>query len=222
MNEPNDWSGGMKDLIRSYNEPPEIPREEMWASIDGALRKEAPVATEAKEDGILPLRRRRPTWLAPALAAAALMVLGVALGRWSATLEESEAGTDPVVATAPVQREMPFRLAAADYLAQTESLLTLFRVDARSGEVDADVREWARGLLVQTRILMEVRQAREPGVQPLLEDLELMLIQISQLPADEDPRLESEVEWIGEDLETQAILPRVQAVMPQGPVFSGT
>jgi len=69
---------------------------------------------------------------------------------------------------------------------------------------------------------MEAPQGQEPVVRALLEDLELMLVQISGLPGDEDPRLESEMKWIGEDLDAQAILPRVQAVMPQGPVFAGT
>ena len=85
-----------------YNRPPAAPREEMWARIESAwaLRRAAPVS------------RLRPAWLGQrgaagwvaALAAAASLVLGIALGRGGTqSLEPGEAGTgssvQPEVAT---------------------------------------------------------------------------------------------------------------------------
>lgn len=227
MSDNDDWSGPMKDLIRSYNDPVEVPRDEMWAAIQGRLQTEGQeVEPSGGDPDVVSISSARSYgWLRPSLAAAALLILGVAVGRWSADPDLADPGRADVTTAANGQAEAPggasFQLAAATYLAQTESLVTMFRADSRAGTVDPAVKEWARGLLAQTRTLMEARQAEEPGVQALLEDLELVLVQISQLPAEGDPRLDAEVEWIGEDIEAQAILPRVQAAQPQTPVYAG-
>jgi hypothetical protein len=240
MSENGDWSGPMKELIRSYNDPVEVPRDEMWAEIHARLGEEPGAEAEPGDDvsrddaadaTVVPISSaRRHSWLRPTLAAAAILVIGVAVGRWSAIADPGLDGAGEVgsvaaggEASGPSAGDTgaPFQLAAATYLAQTESLVTLFRADSRTGAVDPAVREWARALLTQTRVLMETKQAEEPGVQALLEDLELVLVQISQLPAEGDPRLDAEVEWIGEDIEAQAILPRVQAAQPQTPVYAG-
>ena len=78
------------DTRLDYNRPPAAPREEMWARIESAwaLRRAAPVS------------RLRLAWLGQrgaagwvaALAAAASLVLGIALGRGTQPSQPGEAG----------------------------------------------------------------------------------------------------------------------------------
>ena len=78
-------AGGPMFEALAYNAPPPVPREEMWTRIEAAwaLRRSA----AGKGAGPVPRARRR--WPAPpgrkgwiaALAAAASLVLGIALGR---------------------------------------------------------------------------------------------------------------------------------------------
>ena len=87
------------DAVReSYHAPPEAPRDEMWAAIragmaesDGAGRVMGGVVDLAGErvrrgarsSSARPRPLRSPA--AWAVAAAALLVLGIGIGRWSAT-----------------------------------------------------------------------------------------------------------------------------------------
>ena len=64
MTDKDDWNGAMKDLIRSYNEPPEIPREEMWTSINGALKAQDRGAEGESSGTVISMEdRRRHRWL---------------------------------------------------------------------------------------------------------------------------------------------------------------
>ena len=91
-----------------YNEPPAAPREEMWTRIEAAwaLRRSAAAA------GAGTITRFRPAWLGKrsasgwvaALAAAASLVLGIALGRGTRIPQAGETVSPPAAsATATVQ-----------------------------------------------------------------------------------------------------------------------
>ncbi|HKV71320.1 MAG TPA: hypothetical protein VJN62_08735, partial [Gemmatimonadales bacterium] len=58
-------------MAQDYHRPPETPRDEMWARIT------AERARRRDEAKVVPLRR----WMAWSLAAAAVLVLGVLIGR---------------------------------------------------------------------------------------------------------------------------------------------
>ncbi len=89
----------IRDTAReTYNVPPEPPRDEMWARIRAARQAErdlrhnggapgspdvVPLAPEAGEPDVLPLRRRIPGWAWKALPIAALLLLSFGLGRLS-------------------------------------------------------------------------------------------------------------------------------------------
>ena len=85
-----------------YNRPPPAPREEMWARIESAwaLRRAVPAT------------RLRPAWLGQrgsaglvaALAAAASLVLGIALGRGTGPSQPGEAVVSPPTPVATTQR----------------------------------------------------------------------------------------------------------------------
>jgi hypothetical protein len=221
----------LEQVKSAYNPPPETPREEMWAVIQGALepRTRSDQAAEPDPGGdtrVLSFEaeraRRRPAFHRTAgwaVAAAALLVLGVGIGRMSAPTPAGEPG----MAETPDPTAM--RLAAAEHLGQTESLLTLVKLDARTGHLDPQVGPWARTLLAQTRLLLDASGDRDPAMRQLLEDLELVLVQIVGV-GDAGPhnaaRARSELNLAVQGLDDRDVLPRIQALVPPGSGLSGT
>ncbi|HEU4464387.1 MAG TPA: hypothetical protein VFS53_05015 [Gemmatimonadota bacterium] len=87
-----------------YNEPPATPRESLWSRIEAERQKAAGSGGDAH---VIPLHPRRNWWLG-ALAVAAVLALGIALGRISMRQEVERQGTaGPPVASvdAPADRE---------------------------------------------------------------------------------------------------------------------
>ena len=221
----------LSELRDDYNVPPETPREEMWAEIQSRLDSrpregessgmDAPTEVfflEAARRSRLAQRYRTLQW---AGAAAAILILGLAIGRMTAPgVQEgsevaSETGADPDV----------LRVAAMEHLLRTESLLTLVRADARAGRIEASVGSWARTLLTETRLLMDAQGERDPVMARLLEDLELVLMQIvgaTNADGNNEERVRSELNLALAGIEEREVLPRIQAVVPAGPGFLGT
>jgi hypothetical protein len=196
-----------------YVEPVTPPADAIWAAIEQdvarAIRppqtRPAPTVTT-----LVP----RPVWIAVGLGIAATLVIGVALGRWSAPHQ-----TAPAVAVA-TSRESPddsaraATLAAASvaqYLAEAEVFLTAVRADLKSGRREADRAERSRQLLARTRLLLASREPRSPTVDLLLRDLELLLAEISALPEAGRPLDER---LIDERLRQGTILPRIRTTLP--------
>ena len=79
----------LKDVARTtYHAPRTTPRDEMWARIDAARRTRH----------VIELR----PWMRWAVAAAAVLALGIGIGRWTATPPASTNGTR-VAATASAE-----------------------------------------------------------------------------------------------------------------------
>jgi hypothetical protein len=117
------------------------------------------------------------------------------------------------------------RAAAVEHLVRTESLLTLVRADARAGRVEPSVGSWARGLLSQTRMLMDAQEDTDPAMAQLLGDLELVLVQIvgaTNSDGVDSARARSELNLALDGMEERDVLPRIQAVVPAGPRYVGT
>ena len=241
----------------AYNDPPAVPREEMWARIEAAWalrRSAAPMGLEAPAAAdAAPITRFRPAWLGKrratgwvaALAAAASLVLGIALGRGTRTPQPGETLSSPATAQDPiaapttvVEREsvqsndmpepqvrvagitgsvtvlstdapvggevatpgllavstLPERPSAlyepfependyvtARHLGRAATLLTAFRTDRRTPASQEDLARWARELLAETRMFLGLPDSDSAMERPLLEDLELVLIQIAGL-----------------------------------------
>lgn len=167
-------------LARALRDPPPVPRDALWARIEAARRGGGPAPLPV---GVLPLRRR-PTWLAWPLAAAALVLLGIGLGRWTA----QSGAPEGQIAAVPAERadttvNAAYRLALQQHLGQAEALLTLVRASARQGQSGTQSAVVARELLATNRLLTDSPAARDPRLRLLLDDLELVLVQIAQLPA---------------------------------------
>jgi hypothetical protein len=209
----------MIDRLRdAYHPPGDTPREEMWAHIEASLKTRG--SSEVHLD--VERRKRRPRLVRPlgwAAGAAAVLAVGVGLGRMTAPPAAPEVAREGEGSADVLQ------VAAAEHLGRSESLLTLVRADARSGRVDPAVGRWARGLLTQTRLLLDTAEGDDPALRNLLEDLELVLVQVvgvAGLPTDDPQRVRSELTLALEGLERHEILPRIQAVTPAGRALAGT
>ena len=211
--------------VRDYNRPGPVPRDEMWSVISDALDSRVPTLQDAELARPRAVRLvPRRGWMRPAMAAAAVLVVGIGIGRMTGRAPVGEGGVSSgvVPSTAGAVRAPEFRTLAADYLLDTEAFLTLLRADAREGRLEGDMGAWARSLLLQTRLLMETGQAPDPAVRRLLEDLELILVEVARVPVNDARRASEELKWIDEGMESQDVLPRLRAVAPLGAGMAGT
>jgi hypothetical protein len=97
-------------------------------------------------------------------------------------------------------------VATADHHSRTEAFLTAVRV----GERGPAFTEQARDLLLTTRLLLDSRAQTDPRTRALLEDLELILVQIAQVPA----RDGEELDLLNDALEQREVLPRLRRSLP--------
>ncbi len=206
-----------------YHRPPEAPRDEMWVAIEAEL----PTGREATDIIAIGPAGRSPTprsvwrrnWTVLATAAAALLVMGIGLGRLSVSpsgtpVEPSEVATAGVGSAGLGSAIM--RAAALDHFSRTESLLTMVSSDARAGRVDAEVGQWARTLLLHTRLLLNSSVVRDPMILELVEDLEVILMQVVSLSPQLDGSQSGELDLITEGLEDNDIMLRIRAILPAG------
>ena len=200
----------INDARNTYRVPPTPPLEEMWAEIDAEL---GPIA---RRETFTP--NRGAQWRAAGFAAAAALVLGIGVGRWSATTTT----TEPVgqeVAVAPVTfdnvpaRESdelaePLQRRAANYLGETAALLTSLQSNPGAST------ERATRLLATTRMLLDSPAAKDARLFTLLEDLEVILAQISMLNTGGPNALrQRDVQMIRNALTEREVVPRVHTAV---------
>ena len=200
-----------REALRGYRVPPEAPLDEMWDAIEQrhfgtpvvALADHAPVRGVA-------VRRWRlggPSWGILVAGMAAMLILGVGLGRLSrgvAPVVDPREGDYAWNASAE-----PYRDATSEYLGETVALLTALPAAARDGQPDARFVTQAGELLSTTRLLLDSpAAASDPRLKSLLEDLELVLAQLSRLPSEHG---RTELNLIAEALEQRDVVPRVRA-----------
>jgi uncharacterized membrane-anchored protein YhcB (DUF1043 family) len=196
----------LREAARAYHQPPgEPPREQIWAAI---------VARRTAE---LPPRERASRWSAVAWAAgiAAVLAIGVGIGRLTVrlTASPSRAPAAVPVAKAPRKEDVTaYRVATAEHLGQAEAFLTLFRSSVQQGDRGRLASSTARQLLATNRLLLDSPAAGDPRLRLLLQDLELVLAQIAQLGPE---RRGADVELIREGLDDGVLL-RLRAAVPAG------
>jgi hypothetical protein len=221
---PNDpqFDAWVAQAAPSLNVPPAVPRLEMWDAIQAA-KNTAAAANAGAIAGVTPLRRAR--FLLPVAVAAALL-LGVAIDRFSMRKGEpvANAPSAPVAVThAPSQRDSVsdpsrlYRLAAVQTLTQAEALLTAYRssgVAERDPAAARQLGKWGREVLSSTRLLLDSPAGDDATLRPLLNDLELVLVQIIRLsgaPLDENDRA-----LIDDAMRSHNLLPRIRTAVPAG------
>jgi hypothetical protein len=209
----------LRQAARDYNAPPETPRAEIWDRIQAQRRNDA--KTESASENLLPFRRpvrlraRPPFRLA--LGIAALLAIGVAIGRFTAVQAPNPASAPgPVASTgAPENRErhdIANQVATVEHLSKVETFLTDFRTRAASPEFT----EEAHDLLGTTRLLLDSKRVADPKTRRLLEDLELVLTQIAAL----DPKdRRQDLDFIADGLAQSHVRTRLRNAIPAGPAI---
>ena len=107
-----------------------------------------------------------------------------------------------------------YQLTAVRHLSEAEALLTSFRThSATDQQMDAQLGSWARQLLSNTRLLLDSPVANDPQRRPLLEDLELVLVQIVQLSPGSTPQ---DRDLIEKTLQHDHVMTRLRTAIPAG------
>jgi hypothetical protein len=192
----------IRGVAAEYNPPPPTPRDEMWNQIRAERERRRVISPRG---GVPPWQ-----WVA---GIAAVLAIGVAIGRFTAAPDVEE--SPPIVVAGPVEStsvaNVTYRLATSEHFETVETFLTTFRVDAREGmmaEVDWTVP--AQDLLLQTRLLQASLAGEDPGLEALLDDIELVLAQIAQYSAD---RAE-DLDFIDNGIEQRGVLAKLRAAVP--------
>ena len=196
----------VEEMKTSHHTPPPVPTERLWARIDAAR-------------GAPPVRRRPwPLWQV-GLAAAAVLVLGIAVGRFGL---RPDAG--PVVAERPEpgpHQEQPVtdappdpatvqplvRHAAVSLFNRADALLTDLQTGDCAGRDLSPLPAWAGGMLTQTRLLLDTNLNRDAETRALLQDLELVLMRIASLTTQD---CSTDVDRIRQDLKDKSTLDRLR------------
>ena len=107
-----------------------------------------------------------------------------------------------------------YQLTAVRHLSEAEALLTSFRTRSTTDQqMDAQLGAWARSLLTNTRLLLDSPVANDTQRRPLLEDLELVLVQIVQLSPGSTPQ---DREMIEKTLRQDHVMTRLRTAIPAG------
>jgi hypothetical protein len=188
----------LRSAARDFHRPPATPRHEMWTAIAAERARR-----RAKRRVAIPLR-----W---GLALAATLVIGIGIGRLVAPAGPggSAAPGTPLAAAGP---STAYRVAAGQYFARAEVLLTDFRTESRTGRLDPRFLNSARELLTTTRLMLDSPAADDAHLKVLLQDLELVLAQIAQLP--DEPRTRSDLQLINQGMTQHSVLTRLRAATP--------
>jgi hypothetical protein len=192
----------IRDLARERHVPPPTPREEMWQAI--ASRRTRRV-------------HRAPRWVPWAAAAAAVLTLGIGIGRMSAPSSNQPVAVADTATEAHRVNPTAYRLAAEEHLAQSEAFLTLFRASLERPGDHRLASATARQLLAGNRLLLDSPAARDADTRRLLEDLELVLAEIAQLSPGSPTQ---DLDLIRDGIERGDVLSRLRQAVPAGTVLN--
>jgi hypothetical protein len=218
----------VEKVAPTLNVPNAAPRNEMWDAIQAA-QKTARNAQAGLLPGVTPLRRSR--WPLMSVIAAALL-LGVAIDRLALRRDDdarvASAGADAeqgASAEASMTPSRLYRMAAAQTLTQAEALLTMYRASGggvvlRNPAAARQLGSWGREVLSSTRLLLDSPAGDDPQLRPLLDDLELVLVQIIQvsgaIEAGDRALMDRAREraLIDRALQDRNLLPRIRTAVP--------
>ena len=194
--------------VKDYHAPVTPPADAIWSAIERDVA-----------DAIAPNRVRRltprRTWIAVGVGIAATLIVGIGVGRWSAG--DNVTQLPAVSARSVTMSDDSARTAAhaqastLEHLAETEIFLTTVRSDLKAGRTDEQLAERSRELLARTRLLLGASTDRSPATEELLEDLELLLAEISALPKS---RPSMDLRLLNETMRQGDILPRIRTTLP--------
>jgi hypothetical protein len=211
------------EAVNDLDADVEVPSAMMWKRIDAKRREQGTGATEPLAIGGRAIAQR--SWRMRQVAAiAAVLVGGVAIGRYIVPAASVVPATAETVAANPIDASAndPSRVAMQEHLSHTVALLAAVNDGGASHAVTKDIGSQARDLLTTTRLLLDQPQLRDSTTRRLLQDLELVLVQVIQArgSAPETQRAPQET------LKETNLLTRVRALVTassatDGPTYGG-
>ena len=216
----------LRDAARTYHRPPDFPEtESLWAAIDQVLPAEQAAQIVAGmerprltvvHDAPAPRRRLLAN---PWLRTAAVLLLGVAIGRVSTRVPVRAAERPSVAAATESVRPSPKdgdladidRVATTEYLGRTEALLAQLPAELQARRADPAYQSQADALLLKTRLLMDSPAAADPALRSLFDDLELVLAQVVRLQNDSTSH--TELDLIRRALQQRDVIPRLRTAV---------
>lgn len=106
-----------------------------------------------------------------------------------------------------------YQVATLRHLADAEALLTSFSLESRDATVNRNFADWAKGLLSNTRLLLDSPAGDDPRRARLLQDLELVLAQIVQLSPG---AAATDRELIQGSIQEGQVITRLRTAIPAG------
>jgi hypothetical protein len=110
-------------------------------------------------------------------------------------------------------RSTAYTLATVRHFTAAEALITSFQASSHDARSDAQMAAWARALLSQTRLLIDSPAAKDPARKQLLQDLELVLVQMTQLSPADTP---VDREMIDGSVRHTDVITRLRTAVPAG------
>jgi hypothetical protein len=111
--------------------------------------------------------------------------------------------------------DLTYHLVVLQHLAGSEALITSFRSSAKRGEVDAQLAAWSRELLSTTRMLEATAVTRDPTMRRLLEDLDLVISQITQYVT-RGTNNSDDLDLIEQSINKRGVIPKLRSTLPAG------
>lgn len=148
-----------------------------------------------------------PSWRVFATGVAAALMIGVGLGRFSATGPAN-------VRTAVMEADFDsistsgYERVASELLGRTVLLLSALPGEAGAAGASDQFAAQATDLLGTTRLLLDSPAADDVRFRNLLEDLELVLAQVAMLPSS---RTREDLDFITNALEERDVVPRIRS-----------
>ena len=204
----------IKNAAADYNLPTATPREAIWERIQAARSAEGAVRSAQART-----RLRTPHFtLRTFIAAAATLVIGIVIG---GRIERARTST---VAVGPAATGLPsaapdsvaantYRRVMLEHIGNTEAMITTFRATARAGTADKQMADWSGDLLLRTRMLESSPAAQDPVMKRLLEDLDLVLAQISQYSGRATHGAD-DLDLIEESIAQRGVMTKLRATIP--------
>ncbi len=208
----------IKNAAEHYNVPPaNPPLEQMWAAIETETFGREPVPGGDSDE-----RKHRTTVRAslvnnPWLRMAAVLVLGVVIGRaTTAAKTETPVSAPEVTAEAPKESESAYELTTERYLGQTVTLFASLPNQLRSGGADTSFVRRANESLGTLRVLTDSPAANNPRMRALFEDIELVLVQVVQMP---ERGSATDAKLIRQAMQQRDVMPRLFDAVAETPNF---
>jgi hypothetical protein len=117
---------------------------------------------------------------------------------------------------AVIDVEASYQLSAERYLGQAVTLVAGLPKQLQSGRIDSAYVARASESLTQLRMLMDSPAASNPRLRALFEDLELVLVQVVQMPATDNA---IDAKLIRQAMREKDVMPRLVDAVAETPNF---